>query len=205
MKTPGSFSIWARRVQTRSPLYPIKLPRCSFCSNHAQPSDPHLADRCSDLAGLASTCSHKSVSTYRVSTGRAGLSSGLRRCYANSPVRGPRPPRLLLLLQSGRACLGQIQPPEGNTWFPQGRGVASAGQVSPAIRNPWAGETSQHHQGKRPSSDRRPFQQKFQRPQQGDPSHDLQRSPPERTGGGDRRMEKVCVIREGTPWVPLLG
>ena len=75
----------------------------------------------------------------------------------------------------------------------------------PAIRNPWAGETSQHHQGKRPSSDRRPFQQKFQRPQQGDPSHDLQRSPPERTGGGDRRMEKVCVIREGTLRVPLLG
>ena len=136
MKTPGSFSIWARRVQTRSPRYPIKLPKCSFCSNHAQPSDLQLTDRCSDLAELASTCSHKSVSTYRVSTGRAGLSSGLRRCYANSPVRGPRPPRLLLLLQSGRPCLGQIQPPEGNTRFPQGRGVVSAGQVSSSHQKP---------------------------------------------------------------------
>lgn len=117
----------------------------------------------------------------------------------------PHPPRLLLHLQSSTACLGQIQPPKGNTQFPRVRAVASAGQVSPAIRSPWAGETSQHHQGKRPSSDRRPFRQKFQGPQQGGTSRDFQQSPPERTGGGDRRREKVRVVREGTPLVPLLG
>ena len=49
---------------------------------------------------------------------------------------------------------GQSHPPEGNTRFPRGRGMASVGQVFPAIRSPWAGETSQHHPEKRPSSDR---------------------------------------------------
>lgn len=182
-------------------LYPIKLPRCSFCSNQAQPSDPHLTDPCSDLAELASTCSHKSVSTHRVSTGRAGLSSGLRKCYANSPVRGPRPPRLLLHLQSGRACLGRVsllkETPgshEEGAWHLQDRSFQPSeapGQVRPAstIRGKDPAQTG-------------PFRQKFQGPQQGGTSHDLQRSPPERTGNGDRRMEKVCVVKGEPHWCP---
>lgn len=132
---------------------------------------------------------------------RLGYQAASRKCYANSPVRGPRPPRLLLHLQSGRACLGRVsllkETPGSHrkrAWHLQDRSFQPSeapGQVRPAstIR-----EKTQLRQGHFGRNSRGPSKEGQAMTFSGPSRKDRQQ--------GQRRMEKVCVVKGEPHWCP---